>query len=158
MPASDNNGGLYVFVRHLEQPRTVSIGMLGTYRLEPGAYLYVGSARRNLEQRVGRHLAGTGKPRWHVDTLSRLELRGRRFALLLRGTTLTECTLNRMVGRVPSVTAPIPGFGASDCRAGCAAHLWYRRAAVSPSMLVDVLDMGELEVLEAPRHSAVAGS
>lgn len=103
----------------LARPVTVDVGRLGRFAFPAGRYVYTGSARRGLEARIARHLRTEGKRlRWHVDHL-----------LHAAGCTVTgverhaadECALNRAVGG----TAPVPGFGASDCRAGCGSHLRY---------------------------------
>ncbi len=48
--------------------------ILGGVRLEPGVYLYVGSALGpgGLRSRLSRHLEGSGRLWWHVDYLRRL--------------------------------------------------------------------------------------
>lgn len=94
------------------------VGRLGVFDLPAGDYCYTGSARRNLEARLRRHLSRDKTLRWHIDYL-----------LLAPGVSvwrversgIGECLLNQQtVG-----TLPIPGFGASDCRAGCGSHLKY---------------------------------
>jgi len=99
------------------RPVTVTVGRLGHFTFPAGRYVYTGSARRALEARIARHLArGPKRLRWHVDHL-----------LAAPGCTVTdverhdadECALNRAVGG----TVPVPGFGASDSRAGCGSHL-----------------------------------
>lgn len=94
----------------------LQVGRLGCFDFPPGIYCYTGSAKRNFEARVARHLCREKKRRWHIDYL-----------LLAPGVVVTEvlrshapeCALNQQVpGRVV-----VPGFGASDCRAGCGSHL-----------------------------------
>lgn len=100
------------------RPLELAIGRLGRFEFPAGRYVYTGSARRNLEARVARHLRREKTPRWHIDWL-----------LLAPGVSVTavrrssrdECTLNRRTRGV----VPVPGFGASDCRAGCGSHLRY---------------------------------
>ena len=118
------NGGAYLLFLSLKRGIVVTPGRLGRRRLAPGRYVYVGSARRNLSQRVRRHqrLAADreGRRHWHVDALLlhpwvRLD----RVELHPGG---EECELSHDLARRAEV--PIPGFGATDCRAGCAAHLY----------------------------------
>jgi Uri superfamily endonuclease len=70
-------------------------------------------------KRAARHCAQGGKTlRWHIDHL--LEAPGVSAVEVIRSRR-AECALNKAVdGRVP-----VPGFGASDCRAGCGSHLKY---------------------------------
>lgn len=118
------------------------MGALGRCRLEAGWYLYVGSARRSLARRVERHARKAKPLRWHVDRLTGLAAARVQGALLLPGTRRSECSLNRAVGRLPGVRAPVHGFGASDCSQGCPAHLWHSRRRIAPAELVESLPGG----------------
>ncbi len=99
---------------------------MGRYRLPPGVYVYVGSARRNLAQRVARHrrlaTEKQGNRHWHLDGLL-LHRRARLIeAELLPGAD--ECTVSQQLAGRKGVTIPVPRFGATDCRNGCGAHLY----------------------------------
>jgi Uri superfamily endonuclease len=114
--------GLYVLRLELLDAVAFRVGALGRFELAAGWYLYTGSAQRNLQQRVQRHLAGPAVRRWHIDYLTTSPwVRPRGAVLVGPG---SECWLNRAIGRL-APHAPVPGFGASDCRHGCPAHLWY---------------------------------
>lgn len=92
------------------------IGSLGVFDFPAGTYVYTGSARRNLEARIARHLRREKALRWHIDYL--LTAPGVRVVEVLRSRR-DECRWNRATrGEIP-----VPGFGASDCRAGCGSHL-----------------------------------
>ncbi|MCW5881693.1 MAG: GIY-YIG nuclease family protein [Anaerolineae bacterium] len=115
-------GGVYAIVLRL--PGATHLRVLGReVWLPAGHYVYVGSARGpgGLRARLGRHLRGDGRPRWHIDAL--------RAAAEVDGFTywvdeqVTECAVVRAVAALPGATIPIPRFGASDCRQGCVAHL-----------------------------------
>ena len=110
----------YQLVIELARPARVRVGALGTFALPAGRYLYTGSARRGLEARIARHLAPprAKRLRWHVDWL--LAHPAAR-VVAVRRSALAECALVRRGGG--EVVAP--GFGASDCRAGCGSHLRY---------------------------------
>jgi Uri superfamily endonuclease len=98
----------------------VQVGRLGEFEFPAGTYVYTGSARRGLEARLARHMRAEKPLRWHIDYL--LAAPGVRITKVVRSRR-DECGLNRAVrGEVR-----VPGFGSSDCRAGCGAHLKYRR-------------------------------
>lgn len=102
----------------IEIPRRVriAIGALGACAFPPGRYIYTGSARRNLEARIARHLARRKTLRWHIDHL--LNAAGVRVVDVHR-LAEPECVVNqRTAGEIV-----VPRFGASDCRAGCGSHL-----------------------------------
>ncbi len=108
----------YQLVVDVETPCRITPGRLGEHELAPGRYVYTGSARRHMAARIRRHLRSDKALRWHIDwLLTRPEAR----VVDVQVSTEPECTVNtRTGGRVP-----IPGFGASDCRAACGSHLRY---------------------------------
>ncbi len=92
------------------------VGALGLLEFPKGRYAYTGSARRNLESRIARHLSRYKPLHWHIDyLLARPEARVTRVLTFSRA----ECDVNRRTaGHIVA-----PGFGSSDCRSGCGAHL-----------------------------------
>jgi Uri superfamily endonuclease len=120
------NQGAYVL--HLSVKRSVQIraGALKSIHLPAGQYLYVGSARRNMDARLARHRRlveqRAGKLHWHIDYL----LTHRH--VHLTGHTLfaaeNECAISRRIASSKGVSIPVPHFGSSDCRSGCRAHLY----------------------------------
>ncbi|MCG5536814.1 GIY-YIG nuclease family protein [Ectothiorhodospira mobilis] len=108
----------YQLYIHLRRPCRIQAGRLPAARLPAGWYVYTGSARRNLAARVERHLRRDKTLRWHVDwLLTRREARVVHVVL----SEAPECQANARVGG----EVPVPGFGASDCRAACGSHLRY---------------------------------
>jgi Uri superfamily endonuclease len=110
----------------LKNRTILKIGALGEHELEPGRYLYVGSARRGIEARVARHerlaRTKTGRTHWHIDyLLTHPQCRLTRVEVLPGA---EECAVSQRIARRGGATAPIPGFGASDCRSECPAHLY----------------------------------
>ena len=119
---------LHIALKHSQK---IGIGRLGEFLFPAGAYIYTGSARRNLLARVRRHLSSQNissqdamlqskpaqkKLRWHIDYF--LEV-ARVTAVELYAEP--ECVCHQQVkGEIL-----VPGFGASDCRAQCGSHLKY---------------------------------
>ena len=99
-------------------PVSVTVGRLGRFLFPAGRYVYTGSAKRNFEARIARHLRTEKTLRWHIDWL----LAARSVKVVgVRRSRKDECDLNQSVrGRVVA-----PGFGASDCGEGCGSHLLY---------------------------------
>lgn len=97
----------------------VRVGRLGWCMFPPGLYVYTGRAGRGLPARVRRHVRRGTVRRWHIDyLLGRREVWLERVTLASREPT-DECPVNQAVGGCVIV----PGFGSSDCHAGCGAHL-----------------------------------
>lgn len=108
----------YQLLIEVPRPLRCTIGRLGTFDFAPGRYVYTGSAKRNFEARIARHLRQDKTLRWHIDYL--LMVPGVRIVEVKRSRR-AECALNRSVrGQIP-----VRGFGASDCREACGAHLKY---------------------------------
>ena len=102
----------------LTAPVNLAIGKLGRFDFPAGRYVYTGSARRNLEARIERHLRRDKKLHWHIDYLTTA---AEATVVNVDRFTQTECGLNQQTAG----TILIPGFGASDCHAGCGSHLKY---------------------------------
>jgi Uri superfamily endonuclease len=103
----------------LKQPRTIRISALGSRILPAGWYVYTGSARNGLAQRVGRHLRREKQKHWRIAYLLAVAVKVE--ASVLPETQRTECSLHRNLtgGKVV-----VPGFGSTDC--GREAHLgWF---------------------------------
>jgi len=115
-------GGSYRLRIRLARAVAVRVGSLGRLNLPAGEYLYCGSARRNLPARVARHLRRRKKKRWHIDHL--LACRAARVVAVEVYPEAGECELLRRALRAGG-RAIVPGFGSSDCRRGCPAHLLY---------------------------------
>jgi Uri superfamily endonuclease len=106
----------YQLLIELQHPLRIPVGRLGLCEFAAGRYIYTGSARRNIEARIARHLSPTKRLHWHIDYL----LTAPGVAVVgVRRYAEGECAINRAT---PG-SVPIPGFGASDCRAGCISHL-----------------------------------
>lgn len=126
------DGGLYVFLMRLKEPQSVQVGALGQFLFGPGWYLYSGSARKNLAKRVERHWSLKQKLRWHIDYLATAPDSEPVGAIVIpESADITECELNQKVGSMFGGQVPAPGFGATDCKNGCPAHLYYSPAPVS---------------------------
>jgi Uri superfamily endonuclease len=88
-----------------------------------GDYFYIGSAHGagGLRARVGRHLRGDGKRHWHIDYLRAVvEVQAVLYTVADKS---LECVWSQALAQLPGALIPIPHFGSSDCRSGCAAHL-----------------------------------
>lgn len=119
----------YQLLIHLSHPFRIRIGRLGEFYFPAGDYIYTGSARRNLEARIARHLRREKRLRWHIDYL--LAAPGVSVREVRRA-DVAECALNQAtVG-----TVLVPGFGASDCRQGCGSHLKLVGSALPPPTAV----------------------
>lgn len=96
----------------------LAIGKLGIFDFPAGRYVYTGSARRNIEARIARHLRREKRLRWHIDYLLACPYTS---VIAVERSEQPECLWNQQ--RQGQIL--IPNFGASDCRQGCGSHLQY---------------------------------
>ncbi len=114
------NRGFYLLLFTLERSEILSIGRLGKCRFDPGLYCYVGSAKRNLRQRIRRHCSSDKPMRWHIDPLTLIATI--RAVVPIPWAGHSECEIANSLVRKEWRRYP-KGFGASDCR--CKGHLLY---------------------------------
>jgi len=113
------NQGVYLFLLKIEAEQSVSIGRLGERKLAPGFYLYCGSAKANLSQRVERHKRKRKNKHWHLDYLRGYAQEVQAFPIQTHNDL--ECQLSEDVKSLSQ--GSITGFGSSDCN--CSSHLHY---------------------------------
>jgi Uri superfamily endonuclease len=115
--------GTYALVLVSGGRRRVRVGRLGWLDLEPGCYVYVGSARGpgGVCARVARHARATKGRRWHIDYL-RPHTRLAR-VWYSHDARAAECEWARSLAEQADARIPLSGFGASDCR--CPTHLLF---------------------------------
>jgi Uri superfamily endonuclease len=113
--------GTYILVLQCKSNAQVEIGKWGRLDIEPGYYLYVGSAfgPGGLKARVGRHVRTGKAKRWHIDYL-------REYMALIDvwysyDNQKLEHQWAQALIAVPGMN-PIKGFGCSDCQ--CYSHLF----------------------------------
>ena len=133
-----SQAGSYALIMRCQTPVKVSVGSLGETLFPAGLYMYFGSAKGagGLKARIGRHLQGRGAVHhWHIDYLMPWVI-PIAFCYLVEQTTKpalkpqtsdrpkpVECTWSQAAADLPGAQFPLQGFGASDCRFGCVAHL-----------------------------------
>ncbi len=106
----------YQLLIRLSKTSEINIGKLGRFRFPVGDYLYTGSAKINMDSRIERHRSKKKKKHWHIDYFldsTNTEI------VAVEKFILEECKLNQQLDGI--IIAP--GFGSSDCRKKCGAHL-----------------------------------
>jgi sugar fermentation stimulation protein A len=114
--------GSYLLILKLNRSRNLEFGRKEKRQAFPtGYYVYVGSAMKNLTQRLERHRRLRKNKFWHIDYLRASS----EFitALPVRSSEDLECQIAVRMRAVADWA--IPGFGASDC--GCPGHLFGMR-------------------------------
>ena len=113
--------GTYALILYSGSRADAQIGRWGRLRIEPGYYIYVGSALGpgGVRARLSRHFRDTKTRHWHIDYLR--ELASPVCAWCRYLPRRLEHEWARAVAGMAG-TAAVKGFGCSDCR--CDAHLF----------------------------------
>jgi Uri superfamily endonuclease len=100
----------------LSQTIEIQIGRLGLFIFPKGMYVYTGSAKRNMDARITRHLSKNKNLHWHIDYLLANE---QTKIIKIIKSELGECDLNTDI----KGKTIVKGFGSSDCKENCKSHL-----------------------------------
>jgi Uri superfamily endonuclease len=133
--------GSYLLVLEVVQARGMRVGALGQLALQPGFYVYAGSAfgPGGLAARLAHHLRRSRRPHWHIDYLRRHATV--REIWVAEGARCEHAWARALAAR-PSAVLPCARFGASDCR--CPAHLIRFARRPGPAWLGRRLGSGQL--------------
>ena len=122
----------------LQKEQRLTVGKLGRASFPKGFYVYVGSAQKNLRQRLERYLrnakcrgtlqraptnkkAGGATAHWHIDYL--LPHAKILSIHIFKASKEWECRLGRRLDGLEGAGVVMKGFGSSDCK--CPSHLYY---------------------------------
>jgi Uri superfamily endonuclease len=130
-----------MLVLEAAEPLRLAAGRLGPLTVSPGRYAYFGSALGpgGIAARVERHLrpADSRRAHWHIDYLTAvLPITG---MVSVTSEERLECAWVRLVAALPGAAIPIKGFGSTDCREGCSAHLVQLPEGVALEQLEELL-------------------
>ncbi len=121
------NTGCYQLFFKLSENKIIKVGALGPLRFQAGIYIYSGSGRKNLLQRIERHLSFSKKKFWHIDYLSSwsdfLFL-----DIMIYFFRESECFFHQLFQKYTHAPIPVPGFGSTDCKNGCGSHLLFLKS------------------------------
>ncbi|MFW9995139.1 MAG: DUF123 domain-containing protein [Candidatus Odinarchaeota archaeon] len=112
-------GELGSYLLYLFLSENLFISKPRTSLLKQGYYVYCGSARNGLLQRINRHLRRDKRIWWHIDQITASS----RAVGVLWSSKLAECELSWKL-RDMELTEPVKGFGSSDCSKSCYSHFF----------------------------------
>jgi Uri superfamily endonuclease len=129
-----NLPGSYALILRAVHPASLVVGKAGRLEVQPGIYIYTGSAfgPGGLSKRLARHVRGSLKLHWHIDYLRRVTVPLETW-VVPGGENYEHAWASTLTG-LPHAHLPMLGFGASDCR--CPAHLvWFPELPPSKSLM-----------------------
>lgn len=118
--------GTYALIFRSESTESIQVGRQGQSTLQPGYYIYVGSAfgPGGVQARVSRHLRTDKRKHWHIDFLrdyvSPVEV------WISYKAEHLEHEWAGFLFEMPG-SIPVQGFGSSDCK--CYSHLFFTLVA-----------------------------
>ena len=138
--------GSYALVFEISREVEVLVGRAGTHLFPAGTYIYAGSAQGSggLRARIGHHLRSTSRPHWHLDYV--LPYATARCCYYTVSQIKMECEWSRRLAGLPGARVVAPGFGSSDCKAGCLAHLYHWDYPLDENTLLTNLTLSKLIV------------
>ena len=101
---------------NLTENLQLQVGKLGLFVFPKGNYVYTGSAKININERIKRHLLKDKTLYWHIDYF--LSSEASKIVQIIKY-DLDECDLNKKLEGVMIAK----GFGSSDCKQNCGSHL-----------------------------------
>jgi len=114
-------GCTYILLIYLYQPHCLLIGKLGWNHFKEGYYLYVGSAKKLIKQRLMRHLLRQKNRFWHIDYLL-----SDPSPSVIKDIWLNqipcECSVAQELLQNKICMLVKKGFGSSDCQ--CISHFF----------------------------------
>jgi len=115
--------GTYALVLSAKASGFVRIGRIGKLRLQPGFYVYVGSALGpgGVRARLAHHMKKSSHPHWHIDYLRPHTTVEEVWSCHDR--TPWEHEWARYIRMARGASMPLAGLGSSDCR--CESHLYF---------------------------------
>lgn len=119
------NSGTYQLYIYLVKSIIIFHPRFGNVNFPGGLYIYSGSAKRNLLQRINRHLKKRGKKQhWHIDFILTNKNAKIIMIKIFRDKNKTECQLNFQTKQKTNSKILLKDFGSTDCR-NCQSHLLY---------------------------------
>jgi Uri superfamily endonuclease len=125
------NKGIYILAIKAFKPFGVSIKRFRERKFNKGYYYYVGSAQKNLKQRLIRHCKKEKTIHWHIDHITSISTNKVEYIYLFREAEKDlECTLANFIENELQLDASIRSFGNSDSNCS-SSHLFYSKTKIN---------------------------
>lgn len=128
---TDTNCGVYILELFAENSFYIANRKFNHILLSKGYHYYIGSAQKNLNQRLERHFKKDKKNHWHIDFLTSNENVRPNSALILHKApkSIEEEIANNFISFF-NAKIILKGFGNSDTK-GTITHLFYRSKKIT---------------------------
>jgi len=135
---TDIFSGIYVLEFFAPNPFKINHSKFCDIQFKSGFYFYIGSAQKNFNSRIIRHLKLKKKLHWHIDYLSTNENICLENVYMFNNVPNSfECKLTNRLQTAFDLIHIAKGFGNSDCNL-CVSHLLYSRKKITHSQLLSL--------------------
>jgi len=129
------NSGVYVLEIFAEKNFSVRIKKFAGRIFSAGYYYYIGSAQKNLKQRLTRHLSKNKIIHWHIDHITTIKSNITKSIFISFGSSKDlECELANCFEQIHNIDRSILGFGNSDSNCS-STHLFFSKKKIVYSHL-----------------------
>jgi len=129
------NSGIYVLEIFAKKNFSVRIKRFADRIFSAGYYYYVGSAQKNLKQRLTRHLKKNKIIHWHIDHITSINTNSVKSIFLSTGSKKNlECELANYFEKKLKIDSSINRFGNSDSNCS-STHLFYSKKKIDHNHL-----------------------
>lgn len=140
--------GAYALIIEVENEVNIQLKSLGKVLLQSGTWVYIGSAMgegsTSLENRIKRHFRSEKTVHWHIDHLLDKNVKLLK-AFWTQSPVHAECDIAQEIQSRNEFQAGPRQFGSSDCKSGCAAHMFrFTNNGVVDDVIADVFKKVDL--------------
>jgi Uri superfamily endonuclease len=124
-PDFKSDPGTYALLLSSATDAVIRVGQLGDMQVQPGFYVYIGSAlgTGGVRARLAHHMRLAERPHWHIDYLHLYTTLEEIWFCYDRKSREHEWA--RRFGGMRGASVSMAGFGSSDCH--CESHLFFFR-------------------------------
>ncbi len=129
--------GTYALILQNHNKRSIQVGRLELINIEPGFYIYVGSAfgPGGVKARVSRHLCRKKTRHWHIDYMGKFM--EPYFVWYSHDKNHLEHIWAQKLSGINGISS-VRGFGCSDCK--CTSHFFHSATQPDLAEFSDILD------------------
>lgn len=129
------NSGIYILEIYAKEEFFLGIKKFSDRTFFKGYYYYVGSAQKNLRQRLLRHVKKDKTVHWHIDHITTIQSNEVKSILLFKGAPKElECELANYLENNLKLDSSFKDFGNSDSNCS-STHLFYSKKKIDHNHL-----------------------
>ncbi|KAF0152082.1 MAG: hypothetical protein FD143_1376 [Ignavibacteria bacterium] len=138
LKTTEKNSGVYLLEIQVREPIQIKAKKFLNHKFPKGFYYYSGSAQKNLQQRIERHLRKEKIIHWHVDHLTANPSAEIKTVFIANeANKILECEMIKTLQINFEMEIAVEGFGNGDC-INCNSHLFYSKKKIDYNHLISL--------------------